>query len=279
MPSSSAEGWYVKTVSDNPTPADQFRAAMTTIRKMSSGPITLVAAGQTVTSDGFEGTWDGDPTTGAGKSAGTLKNVVIPEAAIAMMDPTGTVKSLGYSSLAFDFGAQGTTTNDGTNFGLDFDTFFAGKNIGTLKVGAALSGIPLAAVATLQKTQPGTEPDVNALMPQFMGAQLGRFTLRFEDASITKKILPLVAQMQGMDEANFIANATAMAQLGLAQLKSQEFTTQAVTAIGNFLKDPKSITISAEPPAPVAAAQLMAIDPGNPGAAIQQLGITIRAND
>jgi hypothetical protein len=85
--------------------------------------------------------------------------------------------------------------------------------------------------------------------------------------------------MQGMDEATFIANAGAMAQLGLAELKNPEFTQKAVAAISSFLNDPKSLTISAKPAAPVTVMQMMSLDPANPGAAIQQLGITVEANN
>jgi len=279
IPQSSAESWYVKLIGDNPTPADQFRAAMSITRKMTSGPITVTAAGQTITADGIETAWEGDPLTGAGKSSGKISNIAIPETALAMMDPTGTLKGLGYSSLSFDLGGEGTLTNDGTSFGLDFDGYYAAKDMGTVKIGGGVSGVPIAAISELQKAGAGKEPDMNAMMPQFMGVQVSRVVFRFEDASITKKLLPLIAQMQGMDEATFVANAGAMAQLGLAELKNPEFTAEAVAAIGNFLKDPQSITVSVRPPAPVPVGQLMALDPANPGAAIQQLGISVKSND
>jgi hypothetical protein len=279
IPQSGADNWYVKILGENPSPADTFRASMSVAKKMYSGPITLSVAGQNVTADGVEFTWDGDPGTGAGKSSGTLKNVVVPESAVAMIDPTGTLKQLGYSSLAFDLSGGGILSNDGTAFGMDFDTSFVARDMGTLKIGGNFAGVPIAALAEFQKTEPGKEPDMNALMPQFMNTQVSRLEFRFEDASISKKILPMIAQMQGMDEATFIANAGAMAQIGLAELKSPEFTQKAVAAINAFLNDPKSLTIAAKPAAPVTVMQMMSLDPANPGAAIQQLGIMVEANN
>jgi hypothetical protein len=279
IPQSNAEGLYLKFAGEEASPADQFRASMSLAHKMTAGPTTVTVAGQNITVDSMEMTWEGDPETGAGKSAGKVSNIAVPESAIAMMDPTGTLKQLGYGSLSFEIGGEGTMTNDGTNFGFDFDGYYAAKDMGAVKFGAAVSGIPTAVVSQIQKTEPGKTPDMTALMPQLMTVQFGRLTFRFEDASITKKILPLIAQMQGMDEATFIANAGAMAQLGLAELKNPDFTAQAVAAIGSFLKEPHSITISAQPPAPVPVMQLMSLDPANPGAAIQQLGISIKAND
>jgi hypothetical protein len=279
MPMMETSSWFIKVLGDNPTPADQFRASMNIAKKSVSGPINVMVQGQTITADKFELTWDGDPVTGAGKTSGGMFNINIPETAMAMMDPSGVMKQLGYATMSFDVGGEGTVTNDGTNFGMDFDGYYKAKDAGTLKIGAAVSGIPLAAIAELQKVPPGQEPNMNALMPQFMTMQFGRIDLRFEDASITNKVLPLIAQMQGMDVPTFIGNAGAMAQLGLSNLKSPEFTKQAVDAINAFLQNPQSITISAKPASPVAISQLMTIDPNNPAAAIQQLGVTVTAND
>ena len=103
--------------------------------------------------------------------------------------------------------------------------------------------------------------------------------MRFEDQSITKKILPMIAAMQGMDEATLVANAGAMVQLGLAELKNPAFTTKVVDAVNAYLKDPRSITIIAKPAQPVTVMQLMPLDPANPGAAIDQLGVSVTAND
>jgi hypothetical protein len=117
------------------------------------------------------------------------------------------------------------------------------------------------------------------LMPQLMNVSLSGFKMRFEDASITKKVLPLIARMQGMDEAAMVANAGAMMQLSLMQLKNQAFTDQVVGAVNSFLKDPKSITISLAPAAPIKVQQVMTLDPSNPGAAIDTLGVSVTAND
>jgi hypothetical protein len=117
------------------------------------------------------------------------------------------------------------------------------------------------------------------LMPQLMNVSLNGFALRFEDASITKKVLPIIAQMQGMDEAAMVANAGAMMQLSLMQLRNQAFTDQVVAAVNTFLKDPKSFTVSFKPAAPVKVEQVMTLDPANPGAAVDVLGVAVTAND
>jgi hypothetical protein len=279
MPQSSAENWYVKAVGDNPTPADFMRANMNVAKKMSSGTITVAAAGQTFSADSYAMTWDGDPATGAGKTDFKITNIAIPETAIAALDPSGTLKQLGYSTLSFDIGGNGKIDIGAEKMGFDFDLFYAGKDMGTLKIGAGAAEIPMALLAELQKLEGQAQPDPNKFMPLVQGIQVSRVTFRFEDQSITKKVVPLLAKMQNMDEATMIANAGAMVQLGLAELKNPAFTQKAVEAVNAYLKDPQSLTIVAKPAQPVTVQQLMALDPANPGAAIDQLGVSISAND
>lgn len=279
VPKSSAEYWYVKALGDNPSPSDLLRASMNVAKKMSSGLITLAAGGHNFTADGYEMTWDGDPVTGTGKSDFKITNIAIPEAAVAALDSSGTLKQLGYSTLSFDIGGAGTMDIGSDKMGFDFDIAYAGKDMGTLKVGAGAGQIPLALVGELQKLKDEAQPDPNAFMPLVQGIQVSRVTLRFEDKSITKKVLPLLAAMQGMDEATMVANAGAMLQLGLAELKNPAFTQKAVEAVNAYLKDPRSLTILAKPAQPITVQQIMALDPNNPGAALDQLGVSISAND
>ena len=280
MPEGSAEDWYIKDAGGQPTAMDAMRASMTVAKKMSSGKITVTAMGQTFTTDGYESTWDGDLATGAGTFSTKISNVVIPEEALAAIDPSNTLKQLGYSGLTFDISGDGTFSIDGDNMGLDMNFAYAGKDMGALKFSISASDIPVAIYGELQKAQTtGKEPDFSALMPQLQNVSFGGFTFRFEDASITKKLLPMAAAMQGMDEAAMVANAGAMIQMGLMQLNNQDFTNQVVGAVNAFLKDPKSLTIALKPAAPVKVQELMTLNPADPNAAITKLGVSVTAND
>ena len=57
----------------------------------------------------------------------------------------------------------------------------------------------------------------------------------------------MVAAMQGMDEATLVASVGPMVQMGLMQLQNEAFAQQAMAAVTSFLKDPKSLTITAKP--------------------------------
>jgi hypothetical protein len=278
MPQSDIEGWYVTQLGPTPTPAEIMRASMNVARRMDSGKITIDLYGQNLTVDGYRATWNGDPRTGAGKFDATVLNFAVPAQAIAAIDPTGEIKKLGYTDLSFDFGGAGNIDIGKDVIGFDADVFVKGRDAGTIKFGISAANVPVAVYAEL--ANPTTkDPDFNKLMPQLMGVTLNKLQVRFEDASLTKRLLPLLAAAQGMDEATFVASAGAMLQITLAQLKNQPFISSVSSAVTTFLKDPKSITLSVLPPSPVQVQQLMTIDAANPGAAITTLGISVTAND
>ncbi len=280
IPNASAEDWYVAVLGANPTPLQVLRGSMGIAKKMTSGEIKITAEGQTFTAKGIESVWSGDPVTGAGKTTMSFNDLVIPESAIAMIDPAGQLKALGYSGLTLNAGGEGEFAVTGESFGMSGTINIASKDMAGLTFSYGASDIPIAVMTEMQAAQKsGRPPDFNMLMPQLMNVSLSGFTVRFEDASITKKVLPIIAQMQGMDEAAMVANAGAMMQLSLMQLKNQAFTDQVVAAVNTFLKDPKSFTVSFKPAAPVKVEQVMSLDPANPGAAVDVLGVAVTAND
>ena len=253
---------------------------MSIAKKMTSGEIKVTAEGQSFTAKGVESAWSGDPVTGAGKTTMSLTDLVIPEAALTMMDPSGQLKALGYSDVTLNMTGDGELSVAGDNFGMTGTTGISGKDMGSFTFSYSASDIPIAVMAEMQMAQKtGRPPDFNMLMPQLMNVSLSGFKMRFEDASITKKVLPLIARMQGMDEATMVANAGTMMQFNLMQLRNQAFTDQVVAAVNTFLKDPKSITLSLAPAAPIKVQEIMTLNPSNPGAAIDLFGASVTAND
>ena len=280
LPEGTAEGWYLKKLEQGASAQDQFRAAMNVARKMSGAKMTVTASGQTYTVDNYESTWDGDPKTGAGKFTMKATNIAVPEAALALADQGGMLKQLGYTNLNFDFSSEGQMDVANGNIGLDVNMGIAGKDIGTFRLSFAAADVPVAAYGELQSAQnSGKEPDFTALMPQLQAVTFKSAALRFEDSSLTKRLLPMLAQMQGVDEATLISNAGAMMQVGLMQLQSPDFSARTVAAVNSFLQSPKSITVAVKPSAPLKVQELMTLNPAAPGEAITKLGVSVSAND
>jgi hypothetical protein len=280
IPEVNLTDWVVAVPNDAPTPQQAFRNSMAIAKKMATGPITITSDGQSYQSGGYTGTWDGDVATGAGKYTMELQDIVIPEQMTALADTSGQLRELGYTSLAIGGTGGGEVTINGDTFGMSGNVKITSKDMAGLTISYSASDIPMAVMVELQAAQKsGKEPDFSTMMPQLMNVTINSLALRFDDASITGKLLPVLAKRQGLDQAAMIANAGAMVQVGLMQLKSQAFTDQAVAAINAFLKAPKSITIAAAPAAPVKVQQLMTLDPNNPAAAIELLGVKVTAND
>ena len=198
----------------------------------------------------------------------------------SMMDQGGMLKQLGYSNLSFDIASTGKMSIKGDNLDYAFDVGLTGRDIATIKLALAAADIPMAVYSELQKMQDGgKQPDFTALMPQIQAISLSGASVRFEDQSITKKVLPMIAAMQGMDEKTLIASVGPMMQMGLMQLQNQAFAEQTAAAVNSYLADPKSLTIAAKPAAPVKVSDLMTLNPNAPGEAITKLGVSVSAND
>jgi hypothetical protein len=280
IPAAGAEGWYIRALGENPTPVEQLLATSTFARKMSSGTISIASAGQNLSVEGVESSWNGDPTTGAGTFDMKVNNIAIPESALALIDQGGMLKQLGYTSLNLDFATRGDmkVANDKVSYG--FDISINGRDIAKLSMGAAFGEIPLPVYAQLMKAHTeGKEPDYAALLPQMQQVLVNGASLRFEDQSLVNRLLPMAAAMNGMDEKTLKASIGPMVQLALVQFQNEAFTKQAMEAVNAFFADPKSITLTAKPATAPTVAELSAMDPNKPAEAINRLGITVTAND
>lgn len=280
IPNAAAEGWYIRSVGATPSPKDELLSAATFAEHIGSGPVSITAAGQTFTIDNIETSWAGDPNTGAGKFTFKVNNVALPEQVVALMDQGGMLKQLGYPTLNLDLASDADLAINGDMLNYGFNVSFSGRNIGALSLAGSVNDVPISVYSEMTKAQAEGKPiDFDKLGPELQNVVINSASLRFEDASITKKLLPLAAAMQGMDEKTLVASIPPTIQLTLIQLQNEALTKQAVDAVTAFLADPKSLTISAKPPAALKVSDFQSMDPSKPGDAVSKLGLTVSAND
>ena len=74
-------------------------------------------------------------------------------------------------------------------------------------------------------------------------------SIRWDDDSLTKKVLDFVASSQGQKPEDIANQAKAIVPFLMAQLNNAELTQQVTEAVTKYLDEPKSIEISAEPDA------------------------------
>lgn len=280
IPNASAEGWYIRALPATPTPKDELLSSLTFANKMTAGPITINATGQTVKIDSIDTTWTGDATTGMGKYAMKVSNLAVSGATLAFFDAGNMWKQMGYDGLNFDISTDGDVTPSGDNLAYSFKLSLGARDVGTISLDAAVDNLPVAVYAQMLKDQmAGKGIDFAAMSPRLQGVEIKGASIRFDDASITKKILPLAAAMQGMDEQVLLASIPPTIQLTLVQLQNEALTKQAVDAVTKFLADPKSLMLAIKPTAPMKVSDFNALDPAKPGDAITRLGVTVTANE
>ncbi|HXV31818.1 MAG TPA: hypothetical protein VD840_15950 [Sinorhizobium sp.] len=163
------------------------------------------------------------------------------------------------------------------------------KNVGRLNIAIDFSGYTLEFLKALQEATKAAEANPNKEEAnQAMGlAMLGLMqqltfnsaSIRFDDASITKKALDYAGSQQGVTGEQMAQSLKAMVPIMVAQLNVPELQNQVTAAVNAYLDSPKSLTISAEPANPVPFPMIMGAAMGAPNTIPTVLGVKVTAND
>ena len=161
-------------------------------------------------------------------------------------------------------------------------------NAGTFGMTFDISGYTLEFVKSLQEMQKkmaekpeGADSSAEGMAMLGLLQQLtfNGASIRFDDDSLTGKILDYAAKQQGMTAKDIANQAKAIVPFGMAQLNNPELTAQVTAAVSKFLDDPKSLEIAAKPASPVPFALIMASGMSNPLDLPKTLGLSVTANE
>lgn len=206
---------------------------------------------------------DGTPN----KFTTAVDGIKLPQALFGA-DATGVLSALGYTDafnvdVNLDGGYEHTTdTLTLTTFTIDT------ANVGKLAIDAKISGIPLS------KLGEGTSPlDLESK------GKLESFHLRFDNAGVVEKVLDMQAQQAGMKRADVVSQFTGALPLLLNVINNEAFQGKIATAVTAFLNDPKSITLSAAPSAPVGFDAIANAISASPQSVPDLVGADISANN
>lgn len=202
-----------------------------------------------------------------------------------------TIQKLGLSDVSGDIGLKGSWTLADGKFTLE-EYAFDFADIGKLNMSLDISGYTLEFMKALQeatKTAQEKAGEANAEQAnQALGlAMMGLVqqltfngaSIRFEDDSITSRLLDYFGEEQGVTGEQLAQSLKGMAPLMLAQLNIPELQNQIAAAVNTYLDDPKSLTVSAKPANPVPFPMIMGAAMGAPNTIPQVLGVTVTAND
>jgi hypothetical protein len=103
-------------------------------------------------------------------------------------------------------------------------------------------------------------------------------SIRFDDDSLTKKVLDYLGKQQGMSGSDIANQAKAIVPFLTAQLNNPDLSAQITTAVNAFLDNPQNIEVAAAPTSPVPFALIMAGAMSNPLDLTKTLGVKVTAN-
>ncbi len=193
-----------------------------------------------------------------------------------------TIEAFGYKEVSGDVKMKGTwNPSDGRM--IISEGAYNINNVGKLNMTFDLSGYTPALVKGLQemnKNMEGQDESAKGLAMLGLLQQLNfiGMTIRFDDASITNKIIDYAAKQAGQDRAAIINQTKGVLPFALAQLQDPDFAAKVTAAASAFIDNPRSIEIKAAPASPVPFAVLAATGSTTPEALIKQLNVTVTAN-
>ena len=162
------------------------------------------------------------------------------------------------------------------------------NDVGRLNTSLDISGYTmefLQELQTLQSEMIGKENDPKA--QQAMGlATMGlmqqltfnSLAFRFDDASLTGKVLEFAGKQQGISGEQMAQAAKGLLPFVLGRLGIPALQQQISEAANTYLDDPKNIEIKAAPEAPVPFGQIAGSAMGDPRSLAELLNVQVTAN-
>lgn len=198
------------------------------------------------------------------------------------------IEALGYQQINGYFEMAGSWQPTDGRIGLSqYD--ISVENAGTLGMTFDLGGYTPGFVKSIQDMQKqmaaapaGSDNSAQGLAILGLMQQLtfNSASIRWDDNSLTKKVLDFIATSQNQKPEDIANQAKAIVPFLMAQLNNAELTQQVTEAVTKYLDEPKSIEISAEPDAGVPFAVIMAgAMSGAPQDLAKTLAVSVNANE
>lgn len=196
------------------------------------------------------------------------------------------IERLGYEQISGSMDFAGSwAAGDGRLKLSQYD--FIIEDAGTLGITVDISGYTPAFIKALRETteRMAANPEGDqsaqglALLGLMQQINIHGMEIRFDDASLTNRVIDYAAEDQGATRADVVNQTKAVFPLILAQLNAPQLMQMASGAVSAFLDDPQSLTIRAAPSTPIPFAMVLAAGAASPDLLVQQLGLTVTAND
>ncbi|ANM14684.1 MULTISPECIES: hypothetical protein [unclassified Rhizobium] len=198
------------------------------------------------------------------------------------------IEKLGLTALDGTVTMKGSWEVESGKIAVD-EYAFDFKNIGRLNIAVDFSGYTLAFVKSLQEAVKTAEANPNkeeanqavglAMLGLMQQLTFNSASIRFDDASITKKALDYAGAQQGVTGDELTQSLKGLVPMMMAQLNLPELQNQVSAAVNAYLDGPKNLTISAAPEKPVPFPMIIGAAMGAPNTIPSVLGVKVTAND
>ncbi|MEK1925141.1 MAG: hypothetical protein AAAB11_06800 [Rhizobium giardinii] len=198
------------------------------------------------------------------------------------------IEKLGLKTLDGEVTMKGSWEVATGNVSLE-EYAFDFANVGRLALAFDISGYTMEFMKSMQEATKAAAANPNkeeanqamglAMMGLVQQLTFNSASIRFDDATITKRVLDYIGGQQGVSGDQLAQSLKGMVPLMMAQLNVPELQNQVSTAVNSYLDAPKSLTISAEPAKPVPFPMIVGAAMGAPNTVPSVLGVKVTAND
>ena len=227
---------------------------------------------------------DADPATLSASMTDLVTDLTV--AADKAPDLKAWIEGTGYDTITIDYASDGTwNLTDGTlDLGTNRVTL---EGMGEFDLALNLGGLTPTFLETMNEVaaqmQSDDEQARQAAGMQLLGlaSQLsfGELTLGYRDGGMADTLLEYYASVENTTKEQLVQQTAGVLPIALGQLGVPELQAQITEAVTDFLNDPKSITVSLKPDAPVPAPVLMGAAASSPAQLVQALNASVTSGE
>ncbi|MDW5317826.1 hypothetical protein [Rhizobium sp. PL01] len=254
-----------------------------------TGPVTVTAKGKQVFSmDESEANLTKQESDAGFDFDATFSGIKADLSDVEDAKSKDAIEKLGLKNLAGEMTMKGSWELATGNVSLE-EYAFDFANVGRLALSLDISGYTLDFMKSVQEAMKAAEANPNkeeanqamglSMMGLIQQLTFNNASIRFDDATITKRVLDYIGSQQGMSGDQLAQSLKGMVPLMMAQLNVPELQNQVSTAVNSYLDAPKSLTIAAEPASPVPFPMIIGAAMGAPNTVPSVLGVKVTAND
>lgn len=222
---------------------------------------------------------------GAIRSESKLVNFFADLAAAPNADPAAlkALTDLGYAQMTGNMTGNGSYDVESGRIAID-KLELAIDRLAALDISYVMTGYTpevarqISAISA-QAGQGGGNGNPMAVLGLLGQLKLESVSFSLKDDSGTKKLLDYFAAQQGTTGDQLAAGVPFLISAGMQQLNMPEFTQSVSTAVGNFLQNPGTLTISAKPSQAVPLFQAFITGQQSPKAAVEMMNVQVEATN